>query len=117
MDPIGFAFENYDAIGRFRTKDNGSPIDATGKLETGELFGNASDLRLILLNQKREYFARCITEKMLTYALGRGLEHYDKRTIDNIVERLVKSDYRFNELVHGIVTSLPFDMKRGEAGE
>ncbi len=117
MDPIGFAFENYDAIGRFRTKDNGSPIDATGKLETGELFGNASDLRLILLNQKREYFARCIIEKMLTYALGRGLEHYDKRTIDNIVERLVQSDYRFNELVHGIVTSLPFDMKRGEAGK
>ena len=117
MDPIGFAFENYDAIGRYRTKDNGIPIDASGKLETGELFKNATDLRRILLNRKREYFARCITEKMLTYALGRGLEYYDKRTIDNIVTRLKKSNYRFSELVQGIVTSLPFDMKRGEAGE
>lgn len=117
MDPIGFAFENYDAIGRYRTKDNGIPIDASGKLETGEPFKNATDLRRILLNRKREYFARCITEKMLTYALGRGLEYYDKRTIDNIVTRLKKSNYRFSELVQGIVTSLPFDMKRGEAGE
>ena len=117
MDPIGFAFENYDAIGRYRMKDNGIPIDATGKLETGEPFKNATDLRRILLNQKREYFARCITEKMLTYGLGRGLEYYDKRTIDNIVARLKKRDYRFSELVQGIVTSLPFDMKRGETGE
>jgi len=117
MDPIGFAFENYDAIGRYRTKDNGIPIDASGKLETGEPFKNATDLRRILLNRKREYFVRCITEKMLTYALGRGLEYYDKRTIDNIVTRLKKSNYRFSELVQGIVTSLPFDMKRGEAGE
>jgi hypothetical protein len=117
MDPIGFAFENYDAIGRYRTKDNGILIDASGKLETGEPFKNATDLRRILLNQKREYFARCITEKMLTYALGRGLEYYDKRTIDGIVARLKKNDYRFNELVQGVVTSLPFDMKRGEAGE
>jgi hypothetical protein len=117
MDPIGFAFENYDAIGRYRTKDNGISIDASGKLETGEPFKNASDLRRILLNQKREYFARCITEKMLTYGLGRGLEYYDKRTIDNIVTRLEKSNYRFSELVQGIVTSLPFDKKRGEAEE
>ncbi len=114
MDPIGFAFENYDAIGRYRTKDNSLPIDASGKLETGEPFGNAADLRSILLNQKREYFTRCITEKMLTYALGRGLEYYDKRTIDGIVIRLKGNNYRFNELVQGIVSSLPFDMKRGE---
>jgi hypothetical protein len=112
MDPIGFAFENYDAIGRYRTKDNSLPIDASGKLETGEPFGNAADLRSILLNQKREYFTRCITEKMLTYALGRGLEYYDKRTIDGIVARLKGNNYRFNELVQGIVSSLPFDMKR-----
>ena len=117
MDPIGFAFENYDAIGRYRTKDNSLPIDASGKLETGEPFGNAADLRSILLNQKREYFTRCITEKMLTYALGRGLEYYDKRTIDGIVIRLKGNNYRFNELVQGIVSSLPFDMKRGEEGK
>ncbi|MDG2214438.1 MAG: DUF1592 domain-containing protein [Verrucomicrobiota bacterium] len=113
MDPIGFAFENYDAIGRYRTKDNGLPIDASGKLETGESFDNATDLRRILFNQKQEYFARCMTEKMLTYALGRGLEYYDKRTIDSIVALLKGNNYRFNEMVQGIVTSLPFDMKRG----
>ena len=117
MDPIGFAFENYDAIGRYRTKDNGLPIDAGGKLETGESFDNATDLRRILFSQKQEYFARCMTEKMLTYALGRGLEYYDKRTIDRIVARLKGNNYRFNELVQGIVTSLPFDMKRGREGE
>ena len=113
MDPIGFSFEHFDAIGRYRTKDNGLPIDASGKLETGESFDNATGLRGILINQKHEYFARCITEKMLTYALGRGLEYYDKRTIDSIVARLKGNNYRFNELVQGIVTSLPFDMKRG----
>ena len=117
MDPIGFAFENYDAIGRYRIKDNGILIDASGKLETGESFKNATELRQILLNQKREYYTRTITEKMLTYALGRGLEYYDKRTVDSIVMRLKKNNYRFNELVRGVVTSLPFDMKRGEARE
>jgi mono/diheme cytochrome c family protein len=117
MDPIGFAFENFDAIGRYRTKDNGRPIDATGKLESGESFKNASDLRRILATKKRDQFARCLTEKMLTYALGRGLEYYDKRTVDHVVGRLQKNGFRFNELIHGIVTSLPFDMKRGEAGK
>ena len=117
MDPIGFAFENYDAIGRYRIKDNGILIDASGKLETGESFKNATELRQILLKQKREYYTRTITEKMLTYALGRGLEYYDKRTVDIIVMRLKNNNYRFNELVRGVVTSLPFDMKRVEAGE
>lgn len=117
MDPIGFAFENYDAIGRYRTKDNGKSIDATGKLDSGEFFKNATDLRLILAGKKRDYFARCLTEKMLIYALGRGLEYYDKRTVDHIVGRLQKSGFKFNELIHSIVTSLPFDMKRGEPGK
>ena len=117
MDPIGFAFEHFDAIGRYREQDNGKPIDATGKLDTGESFKNASDLRGIVVGKKRDFFARCLTEKMLTYALGRGLEYYDKRTVDKIVQRLQKNGYQFNELVGGIVTSLPFDMKRGEAGK
>ena len=117
MDPIGFAFENYDAIGRYRTQDNGKLIDATGKLATGESFNNATELRHILTTKKRDFFTRCLTEKMLTYALGRGLEYYDKRTVDNIVGRLQKNGYKFNELIDGIVTSLPFDMKRGETGE
>ena len=117
MDPIGFAFEHFDAIGRYRTQDNGEPIDAAGKLDTGESFKNALDLRGIVVGKKRDLFARCLTEKMLTYALGRGLEYYDKRTVDKIVQRLQQNGYQFNELVGGIVTSLPFDMKRGEAGK
>jgi len=117
MDPIGFAFEHFDAIGRHRTKDNGKLIDASGQLESGESFKDAVSLRRILANQKSDYFIRCLTEKMLTYALGRGLEYYDRRTVDNIVLRLKKKDYRFNELIVGVVTSLPFDKKRGEAGK
>ncbi len=117
MDPIGFAFEHFDAIGRYRAKDNGQPIDAAGKLDSGEAFKNAAELRQILTNKKSDLFARCLTEKMLTYALGRGLEYYDKRTVDTIVKRLQSKGYRFNELIGGIVTSLPFDMKRGEAGK
>ena len=115
MDPIGFAFEHFDAIGRYRTQDNGQPINAAGKLDSGESFKNAADLREILADEKRNLVARCLTEKMLTYALGRGLEYYDKRTVDAIVQRLKKNGYQFNDLIGGIVTSLPFDMKRGEA--
>ena len=117
MDPIGFAFEHFDAIGRYRTQDNGEPIDAAGRLDSGEAFKNATDLRQILTSKKNDLFARCLTEKMLTYALGRGLEYYDKRTVDSIVKRLEKNGYKFNDLVDGIVTSLPFDKKRGEAGK
>ena len=82
-----------------------------------ESFKDAAALRRILTNQKSDYFIRCLTEKMLTYALGRGLDYYDRRTVDNIVLRLKKKDYRFNELIVGVVTSLPFDKKRGEAGK
>ena len=117
MDPIGFAFEHFDAIGRYRTQDNGEPIDAAGKLDSGEVFKNATDLRHILTSKKNDLFARCLTEKMLTYALGRGLEYYDKRTVDSILKRLEKNGYKFNDLVDGIVTSLAFDKKRGEAGK
>ena len=87
----------------------------SGQLESGESFKDAAALRRILTGQKSDYFIRCLTEKMLTYALGRGLEYYDRRTVDNIVLRLKEKGYRFNELIVGVVTSLPFDKKRGEA--
>lgn len=117
MDPIGFAFEHFDAIGRYRTQDNGEPIDAAGKLDSGEIFKNAVDLRRIIFTKNRDLFARCLTEKMLIYALGRGLEYYDKRTVDAIVQRLQKTGYRSSELVEGIVMSLPFGSKRGEVAK
>ena len=115
MDPIGFAFENFDAIGRYRTEDNGVPVDAGGQLDSGESFKNATELRAIFATKKSDLFIRCVTEKMLTYALGRGLEYYDKRPVDKIIERLKGNDDRSFHLVMGIVESLPFDMKRGEA--
>ena len=115
MDPIGFAFENFDAIGRYRTEDNGAPVDAGGQLDSGEPFRDAAELREIFATKKSDLFIRCVTEKMLTYALGRGLEYYDKRPVDKIVERLKGNEDRSFHLVMGIVGSLPFDMKRGEA--
>ena len=115
MDPIGFAFENFDAIGRYRTEDNGAPVDAGGQLDSGESFKDAAELRAIFATKKSDLFIRCVTEKMLTYALGRGLEYYDKRPVDKIIERLDGNDDRSFHLVMGIVESLPFDMKRGEA--
>ena len=114
MDPIGFAFENFDAIGRYRTEDNGVPVDSGGQLDSGEPFRNAAELRAIFATKKSDLFIRCVTEKMLTYALGRGLEYYDKRPVDKIVERLKGNEDRSFHLVMGIVGSLPFDMKRGE---
>ncbi len=116
MDPIGFAFENFDAVGRWRTLDNGEPINAASQLDSGEKFRDATGLRKILAVRKRDLFVRCLTEKMLTFALGRGLEFYDKRAVDGIVKQMERDGFKFETLVMGIVKSLPFDMKRGEEG-
>jgi mono/diheme cytochrome c family protein len=116
MDPIGFAFENFDAVGRWRTLDNGESINAASQLDSGEKFRDATGLRKILAVRKRDLFVRCLTEKMLTFALGRGLEFYDKRAVDGIVKQMERDGFKFETLVMGIVKSLPFDMKRGEEG-
>ena len=117
MDPIGFAFEHFDAIGRYRNQDNGSDIDASGKLDTGETFKNSTDLIRVLTDAKGDFFVRCLTEKMMTYALGRGLEYYDKRAVDRVVQLLEKDGRKMQTLVVSIVKSLPFDMKRGESSD
>ncbi len=114
MDPLGFSLENFDAIGRWRTEDSGGfPIDAAGELPTGEALDGAASLKSVLLS-KKELFTRCLTEKMLTYALGRGLERYDDRVVDEICEELAENNYRFSVLVSGIVESFPFQKLRGE---
>jgi hypothetical protein len=112
MDPLGFAFENYDAVGRFRKQDGKFPIDASGVLPGGKVFDGPKELRTIL-KEKKELVARCLAEKMLTYALGRGLEHYDNPSLDAITAGLAKNDYRFSALVTEIVKSFPFRMRRG----
>lgn len=114
MDPLGFGLENFDAIGRWRTHDGKFPVDAAGTLPGGRSFRSPMELKAILKTD-RDAFARCVTEKMLTYALGRGLEPYDKPAVNLICSRLAANDYRFLQLVLGIVESMPFQMRHGEA--
>ncbi|MBI1897889.1 MAG: DUF1592 domain-containing protein [Acidobacteria bacterium] len=116
MDPLGFGLENYDAIGAWRTRDGNFPIDATGTLPNGKSFSAPVELKRILRSDANE-FARCLTEKMLTYALGRGLERYDKPAVNSIVRRLAAGRYRFSKLVLEIVNSVPFQMRRGDGGK
>jgi len=113
MDPLGFSLENFDAIGKFREQDGKWPVDASGVLPDGRSFVGAPGLRSVL-RQDQDAFAACVTEKMLTYALGRGLERYDRRSVRAIVASLRQSDYRFSALVLGIVQSLPFRERREE---
>ena len=88
-------------------------IDTSGVLPNGKSFRSPAELKTILMAD-RDAFARCLTEKMLTYALGRGLERYDKRTVDAITTKVAANDYRFSSLVMGIVNSMPFQMRRGD---
>ena len=113
MDAIGFGLENYDAIGRWRTEDGGHPIDSSGTLPSGETFAGPEALTGVLETQMTD-FARCLTEKMLTYSLGRGLERFERRTVDSIVKKVAADGNHFQTLVHQIVDSLPFTMRRGE---
>jgi hypothetical protein len=110
MDPIGFAFENYDAIGAWRDKDGKFDVDPSGELPDGQKFQGPAELKTIL-KAKKELFGRSLAEKMLTYALGRGLEYYDKCAVDKIVAELAKNDYRFSTLIAEIVHSDPFQMR------
>ena len=113
MDVLGFGFENFDATGRWRDKDGNHAIDPSGELPNGESFAGPTEL-VSLLKNRRADFARCLTDKMLTYALGRGLEYYDRCATDAILQRLSTNNYRFSELVLGIVTSQPFQKRRGD---
>jgi len=115
MDPLGFGFENYDAIGAWRTLDGKSPIDPSGVLPDGKSFKGPKELKAILKG-KEEEFRRCFTEKLLTYALGRGLEFYDKAAVAQISHNLAEKGNRFSALVVEIVKSDPFQKRRGKKG-
>ena len=114
MDPIGFGLENFNGIGQWREKEGDFAIDPAGKLVTGETFNGPDELTALLLKRKRDDFLRCLSEKMLTYALGRGLEYYDKCAVDQITKRLAKGRHKFSTLILEIVKSTPFEMRRGE---
>lgn len=113
MDALGFGFENFDAIGRWRERDGRQPIDSSGELPSGEKFRGPVQL-VAILKKKQDEFSRSLSKKLLTYALGRGLEYYDKCTVDEIVSLVKKNDYRFSSLVLSIVQSRPFTMTRSE---
>ena len=113
MDVLGFGLENYDALGKWRTKDGKFPIDSSGTFPNGKSFTTPGEMRSLLTGNMPE-FARCMIEKMLTYSLGRGLEQYDRRTVDELNRKLAASEYRFQTLVNEITGSLPFQNRRGE---
>ncbi|MFO0811300.1 MAG: DUF1592 domain-containing protein [Gemmataceae bacterium] len=112
MDPLGLALENFNALGMFREKERGKPVDVAGKLLSGESFTNVRELKHILTTERRQDYYRCLTEKLLTYALGRGPEYYDTDAVDRIVERLNREDGRVSALVLGVIESVPFQRRR-----
>jgi Protein of unknown function (DUF1592)/Protein of unknown function (DUF1588)/Protein of unknown function (DUF1587)/Protein of unknown function (DUF1585)/Protein of unknown function (DUF1595)/Planctomycete cytochrome C len=116
MDPIGFAFENYDAVGAWRDKDGAFAVDASGTLPDGRNFKGPAELKSIL-KEKKELFGRCISEKLLTYALGRGLEYYDKCAVDTILKALAQNNYRFSTLLDEVIASEPFQMRMATGGK
>jgi hypothetical protein len=115
MDPIGLAFENFNALGMWRDTERKQPILAPGELVTGEAFNSVSELKTLLVTAHRQDFYRTLTDKLLTYATGRGTEYYDVETIDGIVQNLDARDGRFSALLMGIVQSAPFQKMRTEA--
>jgi hypothetical protein len=110
MDPLGFAFENFDAVGQWRTTSADTTVDASGAMPDGTKFDGVPGLLRLLL-EHRERFVGTFTERLLTYAIGRGLDHYDAPAVRGIVHGAARNDYRFASIVTGIVTSTPFQMR------
>ena len=115
MDPIGFALENYNGIGQWRNKDeSGSTIDASGKLPDGAAFNGPAGLRKLLVNERRGEFVETIAEKLMTYALGRGLEYYDQPAVREVIRNAAANNYRIGDLITAVVHSTPFQMRRSQ---
>ncbi|MBI3208937.1 MAG: DUF1592 domain-containing protein, partial [Candidatus Solibacter usitatus] len=113
MDPVGFAFENYDAVGRWRTMDDNLPVDASGSLPDGSAFNGVAGLQQALLRHP-EPFLTTFAGKLLTYALGRGVEFYDAPALRKVVRDARPADYKFSSVIVGIVSSTPFQMRRSQ---
>jgi hypothetical protein len=115
MDPLGLAFENFNAMGLWRDKEAGMPIPSVaGKLITGESFNDVRELKHLLVTSRREDFYRCLTEKLMTYAIGRGPQPCDIQTVDEIVGRLDQSGGKFSVLLLGIIDSPAFQQRHRE---
>jgi hypothetical protein len=108
MDPLGLAMENFNAMGMWRDQEYNEPIDASSQLITGESFTNVKELKQIIVKDHYVDFYRTATEKLLTYALGRGLDYYDTETVDQIVDKIEKANGHASALLEGVVESAPF---------
>ena len=113
LDPLGFAFENFDAVGKWRTMDEGTPIDPSGAFPNGARFSTPSEFRTSLLGHREEFIAT-VSEKLLTYALGRGLEPYDMPAVRRVLREAKRRDYRWSALILAVTQSVPFQMRRAE---
>ena len=115
MDPLGLALENYDAVGKWRQTGEGDlPIDASGQLPDGTAFHGPQGLRTLLL-ERRDQFVGTVTEKLLSYAIGRGPEYFDRTTVRTITREAAATDYRCSSIIVGIVKSVPFTMRRAKS--
>jgi hypothetical protein len=111
LDPLGFSLENFDAVGKFRSSEGGSPIEASGAMPNGTVIDGPEGLKKILLSRKDE-FVENLAGKLLTYGLGRGLEYYDQPAVREIRRQTARSGYSFSSMVLAIVNSVPFEMRR-----
>ena len=112
MDPLGLALENFNALGQWRTQEFGQPIDPSGQLATGEAFADIRDLKRILATSHKREFYSCLTEKLLIYAVGRGMEYSDVPTVDKIVADMERNGGSFSSLLMGVIQSAPFQQQR-----
>jgi len=110
MDPIGFAMENFDGIGRWRTQDNGNPIDASGVFPGGDKFDGMAGLRATLL-KRPELFVTTVAEKLLMYGIGRNVQYFDQPVVRSLMQESARNNYTFASLVLGVVKSAPFQMR------
>jgi hypothetical protein len=112
IDPMGFPLEGFDGIGKWRTTDAGAPVDVSGTLVDGSRYGSFAEFRQLMLTNYREEFVATLTEKLLTYAVGRGVEYLDMPAIRTITRDAASNDYRWSSIILGVIKSTPFQMKR-----
>jgi hypothetical protein len=110
MDPLGFALENFNAIGKWRTRDGDAAIDPSGTFPDGTRFANPAEFRSVLLSHQ-DQFVRTFAEKMLTFGLGRGLDYYDMPAVRTILRDSANQDYRWSSVIVNVVKSVPFQMR------
>jgi hypothetical protein len=115
MDPLGFALENFNAIGKWRAKDGEATIDPSGTFPDGTRFAGPAEFRAVLLSHQ-DQFVRTFVEKLLTYSLGRGVEYYDMPAIRKILKDAARDDYRWSSIILGVVRSVPFQMRTAHDG-